>query len=752
MSAIVSVADIESKAGNGARLLIWRKPKAYQPVKPGRNDPCPCGSGKKYKRCCGEQMPQPPPSSSAIPVDLGELATLMNQGRYTEVEPRARRLIDAHPNLGFAWKIYGAALALQAKDGLHALRKASELLPADAETHFYLGNAWHDRGDLAAAIDSHRRAVDLKPDLSEAHDALGVALRDAGRLEESAASHRRALAVRPDYADAHGNLGNALKDLGRVAEAVDSYRRLCELMPESADAHNHLGNALLSLGRFAEAVACYRRVTALRPLSAVAFANLGNALRGLGRPQEAAESCRCALEIEPEFADAHRYLGNAWFDLGQFDRAAASYERALAINPDYAEVHAALGVVLRQTGRGEEAEASCRRALAVNPDLPETLALLGDIQASQGQFAVAEESFKRALSIDPDLPEGWAGIARYRKMGDADSPWLAAAQRLVDKSLPIQHEINLRYAIGKYFDDVKDFDQAFANYRLANELTRRYGIQHDRQRLTRRVDRLIASYDGVWLETTSAEANPSERPVFIVGMPRAGTTLGEQILASHPAVHGVGELRFWHSASAEYEKSIEAGQMNSGVIASLGERYLRQLAELPRDALRSSDALRVVDKMPANTMNLGLIHAALPRARIIHLRRHPIDTCLSIYFQAFSTTHSYANDLEDLAHYYAQYFRVMEHWRSTLPENAILDIPYEGLVEDPEAWSRQMIEFIGLPWDPRCLDFYQTKRTVLTASSWQVRQKITKSSAGRWHHYEKFVGPLRRLLELHPHG
>jgi tetratricopeptide (TPR) repeat protein len=746
MSAIVSMADVESKAGNGARPLVWREPRHVQRVKPGRNDPCPCGSGRKYKKCCGEQSSQSPPASPASPVELGELAALMNQDRYAEVEPRVRRLLDTHPNLGLGWKIYGAALVLQRKDGLNALRKASQLLPADAETYFYLGNAWHDRGDLPAAIDSHRRALELKPDLAESHDALGAALRDSGRLEEAAESHRRALAIRPDFADAYGNLGNALRDLGRVAEAVDSYRRLCELMPESAEAHNHLGNALLSLGRLAEAVACYRKVTGLLPLSAVAFTNLGNALRGLGLPQEAAASCSRALEIEPESADAHRYLGNAWFDLGQFDRAAASYEQALAINPGYAEVHTALGVVLRQIGRGDEAETSCRRALEINPDLPETLALLGDLQAGQGRFAAAEESFQRALSIDPELPEAWAGIARYRKMGDADAPWLAAVQRLVAKSLPIQHEINLRYAIGKYFDDIEDFEQAFANYRLANELTQRYGIKHDRERLTRRVDRLVASYDRAWLDTTSAEANPSDRPVFIVGMPRAGTTLGEQILASHPAVCGVGELRFWHAAVAEYEKSMEAGWGNGGVISGLAGRYLRKLAEF------STEARRVVDKMPANTMNLGLMHASLPQARIIHMRRHPIDTCLSIYFQAFSTTHSYANDLEDLAHYYTQYFRVMEHWRSTLPEDAILDVPYERLVEDPETWSRRMIEFIGLPWDPRCLDFHRTDRTVLTASSWQVRQKITTASAGRWHHYEKFVGPLRRLLELHPYG
>jgi hypothetical protein len=224
-------------------------------------------------------------------------------------------------------------------------------------------------------------------------------------------------------------------------------------------------------------------------------------------------------------------------------------------------------------------------------------------------------------------------------------------------------------------------------------------------------------------------------------MPRSGTTLAEQILASHPSVFGAGELPYWNNASWAYESSrlnVETSQRTPG---ELGNDYLRVLEGM------SIDALRVVDKMPGNFLHLGLIHAALPRARIIHMRRNPIDTCLSIYFQNFTTRHSYANDLGDLAHYYSEYRRVMEHWRSVLPANAILDLPYEELVEDQETWSRNMVQFIDLPWDPRCLEFHRTGRTVNTASLWQVRQQISRTSVARWRNYEKFVGPLRPLLQ-----
>jgi hypothetical protein len=257
--------------------------------------------------------------------------------------------------------------------------------------------------------------------------------------------------------------------------------------------------------------------------------------------------------------------------------------------------------------------------------------------------------------------------------------------------------------------------------------------------------------------------------VFIVGMPRSGTTLAEHILASHPAVFGAGELPFWSDVSALLESRRE-GDQGSGRApaafaasaefaaaaaaagsAAFAADYLRELDEL------SPAALRVVDKMPANFLSLGVIHEALPNARILHLRRNPLDTCLSIYFQHFRAAHSragnpayagdltYASDLDDIAHYYVEYLRLMAHWRRVLPEHAMLDVPYEALVGDQETWSRRMLAFIGIPWDPRCLDFHETHRSVMSASKWQVRQKMSRASIERWRNYEKFVGSLRAL-------
>jgi tetratricopeptide (TPR) repeat protein len=638
---------------------------------------------------------------------VSELALLINAGRYAELESNARQLLKLHPNSGFVWQVLGVALRMQGQDALPALERATILLPDDAGAHTNLGNALAQRGRLDDAAASYRRALALSPEFAEAHNNLGNVWRGLGQLDDAVGSYRRALHIKPDYAEAHHNLGDALLRLGKLDDAVASYRRAVALSPDFVEAHNNLGNALLDLGRPDDAMASYRR----------------------------------ALAVSPDFTEAHTNLGNVLRGLGRLDEAVACYRLALDTRPDFAEAHSNHAIALRLQGRTAEAEASCRRALEINPDLAAAFAVLAEMNADKGLFAQAEHLFRRAISIEPETAEAWVGISRLRKLTASDATWAAEAQRIAGRSLAPRKEVLLRYAIGKYFDDVEDFEQAFANYQRANNLTKLYRARYDRQQLAQAIDLIIHSYHREWVRQTRIDANPSARPVFIVGMIRSGTTLAEQILASHRAVFGAGELMFWNTAAASYHPAALSHALKQRTLSDLASEYLRLLKNL------SADALRVVDKMPGNFLHLGLIHAALPHARIIHLRRNPIDTCLSIYFQHFETFHAYATDLEDLAHYYNEYLRLMKHWRSSLPASTIIDVPYEGLVGDQEAWSRKMLEFIGLPWDPRCIDFHRTDRTVITASKWQVRQKISRSSVNRWRNYQKFVGPLQGLAE-----
>ena len=815
---------MERRKGGGfySKNTIWRR---YKPcgrgeaaltdndrqvcVKPGRNEPCPCGSGKKYKKCCADgqsgssgaetaaagaetavrkaEAAAPEAESAALgaqtglagvaaaAVDMGELVAMIGAGRFADLETTTRGLIRREPNSGLAWKALSVSLTMQGKDALHAMTTAATLLPDDAEAHGNLGNALQSLRRFDDAAASYRRALEIKPDYPEACNNLGSALRGLGRLDEAVASFRRALEMKADFAEACNNLGNALRGLRRLDEAVASYRRALEIKPcypeacnnlgnalldqkqfdaaaasyrralqdrpGFAEAHSNLGNALRGLGQLDEAAASYGRALALDPSFAGAHSNLGDVLRDLGRLAEAAASCRGAIELQPELAGAHNSLGNALLDLGQFAEAAASYRRAVALRRDFAEAHINLGLVLRQQGRTAEAEACCGAALEMNPNSAPAVVLQAELQADDGRFAEAEESFTRAAAMDPELPEAWAGIAHLRKMTRSDAAWAAEAQRIAGQRLPARREAYLRFAIGKYFDDVGDFDNAFRNFQRAHEATKSYGPAYDRQQLTRAVDEMIRFYDDEWAARMPIDSGASARPVFIVGMPRSGTTLAEQILASHPAVFGAGELAYWGAVSAAHLSPAHGAEAARGIAVDRAADYLRLLKDL------SPDALRVIDKMPANFLRLGLIHEALPNARIIHMRRNPIDTCVSIYFQHFKNGHSYANDLDDLAHYYREYLRLMKHWKTRLPEAAILEVSYEGLVEDQETWSRNMLQFIGLAWDPRCIDFHRTSRSVMTASKWQVRQKMNRASVERWRNYEEFIAPLLALAQ-----
>jgi len=590
---------------------------------------------------------------------------------------------------------------------------------------------------------SFQRALKLKPDYFEAHMGLGDVLLSRGLYEQGAQHFRCALALEPGSAEAHNNLGNALTDAGKPEDAVLSYRRAIGLRPDTAEIHSNLGKALLDLRQPEAAIESCGRAVALDPQLAEAHGNLGNALLDFDRPEQAIASYNRALALRTDYPEVHNSLANALRVQGRFDEALVNYRRALELRPAYAEAHNNLGVALRLLGRTSEAEASCRRALELEPDSALALAALGEAQADQGQFAEAEALLRRAVAIDPNLAEAWVSMARLRRMTADDAEWLAEVQRLLRQPLRPREVISVNYALGKYFDDLRDFERAFSHYQRANELTRLCTPKYDRQKIRREVDQLIAFFDSGRMRALRAHASTSTRSIFVVGMPRSGTSLAEQIIASHPAVFGAGELTYWHRAEESLLADMHAGDINSDTLQRLAADYSRLLQRA------STEALYVVDKMPTNFMALGLIHAALPNAHIIHMQRQPIDTCLSIYFQDFGANLSYANDLQDLANFYREYLRLMQHWRTVLPAQALLDVPYEALVADQEGWSRKMLEFIGLPWDARCLNFHSTRRSVVTASKWQVRQKINSTSVGRWHRYERHLTELLPLLSAH---
>ncbi len=710
---------------------------------PGRNEPCSCGSGRKYKHCCGKSPAHAPATKAPVGGDadahylLGR--TLEDRGLLEQAAESFERAIALRPEFADAHNDLGQVLLRLGRTdaAIASCRRALALRPRFAAALGNLANAERARGSLEAAIAGYRRVIALEPGLAEAHRNLGSALLEAGEKEAAIASLQKAVALRPEFAAAVAQLARALTAVGRAAEAIPHYDRLLARNPRPEILDEYAG-LLAGLGRYEAAARCYRELLTRNPGNGRLYANRGHVLHCLGEFRVAAEHCRRAIELEPTLPEAHLHLGNSLLALNAVYEAEGAYRAGLKIAPDHAALHTAHAMAQRAVGRLEEAEASTRRALALRPDAADTLALLGSLAIDHGRFEEAEDLLRKALAIDPELPEALTSLMAVRKMSAADAPWRDAAERALARGLAVAHAINLHHALGKYYDDVDDRDAAFEHHRLGNELARRSRLRYDRAEMTERVTRTITAFNRDAFAALRSGGLASDRPVFVVGMPRSGTSLTEQILASHPEVHGAGELLYWiFAADTERAATLER---RAATIAELGRTYLEGLAT------RAPAASRVIDKLPVNFRNIGLIHTALPGARFIHLERNPLDTCLSIYFQGFSAAHPYATDFGDLAHYYHEYRRLMAHWRAVLSPQTLLEVQYEELVEDPEGWSRRMLAHIGLPWDARCLEFHRTDRPVLTASNWQVRQPISRSSVDRWRRYERFIGPLREAL------
>jgi len=569
-----------------------------------------------------------------------------------------------------------------------------------------------------------------------------VALHEANRLQEAEQFYRVLLKDRPGHPALLGKLGTVLLQQGRDAEALPFLEGASAAVPNDVNLWNQRALALSHLDRFEEAHQFYLKAVSLEPGNADLLANVGANLFKAERFKEARQWLQRALAKFPNAVSVRVNLANVLLALGEYSEARQLLEAVIGAGHRPIEALRSYSAVLSNAGEPEAALAALREVLTTCPGDTEAMVAKGNILLDQGKFAEARTFFEQALAIRPGMPLAWASLARASKMTAQDRPWLETAEGIIQRKLPLRQQITLRFAMGKFCDDVGDFDQAFTHYRCANELQKRIYEDYDPRAHRLLFDRLMALHSREAVNRRRAGANPSTLPVFIVGMPRSGTSLTEQIVASHPAIFGAGELLFWGQQINRIQDAQQSPRHEPYPLSDLAAAALDNLRR------RAPHAARVTDKMPGNFQHLGLIHAVFPNARILHIQRHPIDTCLSIYFHGFNDRHAYATDLEWLAHYYREYHRLMAHWRAVLPPEVFIDVPYEALVDDPERWSRKMIEFLGLEWDARCLDFHLTERRVGTPSNWQVRQKIYKTSKERWRNYEKFVGPLLPLLEL----
>jgi Tfp pilus assembly protein PilF len=502
---------------------------------------------------------------------------------------------------------------------------------------------------------------------------------------------------------------------GALVEAEQLYGRALALQPDNVSALVNRAAALRDLGRPAEALAALDRALALQPDHAFALNNKGVALIDLRRPAEAAGCFERAAQLKPDYAEALNNLGKALASLDPAPDPAVSltaFDRAIALRPDYAEAWDNRGVLLAELGRLDEAAAAIEQAIRLQP---------------------------RRVS-----PYYHLTLTRPLASGD---PHIAAMQALAAQAdaLSLDDRIELDFALAAALDGAGDPEAAFARLAEGNALNRAR-IDYDEAATLGALTRTAELYTPQVMAAGAGAGGPTDLPVFIVGMPRSGTTLVEQILASHPAVFGAGESSAFPAAMTDEGVAFPevAAGLGPAALQRLGERYLGRIRPL------APDALRITDKRPDNFRFAGLLHLALPGARIVHVRRAAADTCLSCFSKLFGPAVPYASDLGELGRYWRAYEALMAHWRKVIPPETLLEVDYEALVADPEAQARRLIAHCGLEWDPACLEFWRAPRRVRTASAAQVRAPVHGEAVGRWRAYQPWLGPLLEALGQEP--
>jgi tetratricopeptide (TPR) repeat protein len=698
------------------------------------------------------------------------------------VNPRAATAVDRKipipQALAFAARKIDSG-ALQEAEIL--LRQVLEKQPENPHAHHLLGLIAHRVGRSELALEMIGKAIDLLPDFAQFHVNRGEMCRLLKRLDEAIEHGEKAVKLDPKSAAAHSNLGIAYYDKKDYDRAEECQQKALKLEPQLVQSLNNMGSIKRARKESEEAMAFYRQVLEIDPDYHESANNLAALLIEDNQSDEALKLLMRLVKVNPNYAEAHNNIGNAFFAKEEYDKALVAYNRALSLRQGYLEPMLGIARVQKEKEQLDDAALTVKHVLEIDSKRPEAYALLGDIRLKQAKYEESGEAYRKAITLEETLLGAHLGLGQLQmelgELNEAEKTFQQAMEINSDEvapyvfmtqvskikqgdgilarleqeagklqELPEGKAMSLHFAMGKAYDDVKEYDKAFPHFMEGCRI-KRGKIDYNPGNNDRSCAEIIRFFKEENLAKLRGGAEPSDLPIFVLGMPRSGTTLVETIIASHPEVFGAGELhdilRIANNPKPGIKSEgfpISMQGLTAADVREMGERYLENLRQ------HDARASRITDKMPANFMALGLIHLMLPQAKVVHVMRNPVDICLSNFTKNFNNSQLHSYDLSEMARFYVNYAKLMEHWRKVLPQGSFYDIQYEQLVADPEPETRSLIDYCGLSWDDACLSPHKTERGVKTASVTQVRQPVYTDSVERWRRYETFLQPLLDAL------
>ncbi len=698
-------------------------------------------------------MPGVPAGKVAVPIAtaLETAGKLYLAGRLVDAERVCRQIIERNPNVPDAYNLWGVVKSAQGDFAGAAamIGRAIELNGATSSYCANLGEVERLAGNLDQAEAALLKAIELDAGSAQAHSNLGIVYFEREEYERAAAVYERAIALQPDFPEAHNNLGNAYRALERPKEAIACYQRAVTLREAYPEAYNNMATALRDTEDFESAEHAYRKAIGLKPDYIDAFNNLSILLLHKDRTEDALRVLADALKLDEKNVTTLLNVAKVQLKRGAHSVAEQAARVALGLDPERPETHCVLGQIYHELDRHAQALECVDEAIRLDPEAADLRSFHAVILKSVGRLDEARAELMTALELNPKQYGAYSNLNDLETF-KADDALLAQMKAILAEAENPRSEryMPLHFALGKALEDSGDYPLALEHYAIGAKM-RRAQLKYDEAETVDFIDQIKAAFTRQTFESPPWTGNPTMAPVFIVGMPRSGSTLVEQIISSHPRTFGAGEIKVLHRSLGALRDRLPSIPKYPAMVAALEPVHFTQiadayLAEVQRDA---GGADRITDKLLTNFFFVGLIHILFPNAKIIHTRRNPVDTCLSAYTKLFKDDMPHSYDFGELGRYYRRYEDLMNYWEEVLPSGVMITVDYEAVVADIETSARRLIDHVGLEWDDACLAFHKSTRAVKTASVVQVRKPVYNTSVERWKRYGDGLAPLLQALD-----